>query len=266
MPSPPAMTTLTVVLTHVEAAVVDEQVGLLQAIAPDARLAVCHGGSRAAFEEVSYEAKAWVDDPTLRGAPRTYQSYHVTFETIWERWVGPDSSIEAVYVIEYDHLVLRPGFAATMADIAQRTGAGVLGKDAFRRNGTNWEHYGRFRRDPALRAHLRRLSVRDEPDAMYGMLGNGMWLSRAALGDYVAVRDHPPCYGELYVPTLLHHLGHRVVDVDAHSGLYAHVRWDPVYPYGEVLSLAAGGATFVHPVKDLNAWRAAASAAASSAP
>ena len=28
---------------------------------------------------------------------------------------------------------------------------------------------------------------------------------------------HPPCYCETYVPTLLHHLGFRVVDIDAHS-------------------------------------------------
>jgi hypothetical protein len=92
-----------------------------------------------------------------------------------------------------------------------------------------------------------------------------MWLSRDALADYVAVDRHPPCYGELYVPTLLHHLGHRVVDADAHSGHFAHVRWDPPYTPAEVTALAAGGATCVHPVKDMDAWRAAAGAAAAPA-
>jgi hypothetical protein len=252
------MTTLTVVLTHLDASTVDGQVGHLQAVAPDLRVAICHGGPRAAFDEVSHGQKAWMDDPTLRGAARGFQSYHLTFGTIWEEWVRDDSAVRAVYVIEYDHLPLRGDFADVLGALAQSTGAGLLGKDAFRRNGTNWAHYCRFRRDGALLAHLRRHSVRDEPDAVYGILGNGMWLSRAALADYVAIDEHPACYGELYVPTLLHHLGHKVVDVDAHSDVYAHVRWDPPFTRPEVLALAARGASCVHPVKDMDAWRAAA--------
>jgi hypothetical protein len=260
------MTTLTVVLTHVDAATVDEQLGLLAQIAPGARFAVCHGGARDQFEAIAHPDTAFVDDPTLRGAPRSFQSYHVTFATIWERWVAQDPSITAVYLIEYDHLVLCGDFAARLAEVAARTGAGFLGKNAFVRNATNWEHYGRFRRDPALRAHLRRHSVREDPTRMYGTLGDGMWLSREALAGYVAVPEHPPCYGELYVPTLLHHLGHAVVDLDAESDLYAHVRWDPPYGAGEVEALQAAGVAFVHPVKDLAVWRRAAQSASELSP
>ena len=252
------MTTLAVVLTHLDAPTVDEQASLLQAVAPDVRVAICHGGPRAAFDEVSHGEKAWMDDPTLRTPTRSFQSYHLTFRTIWEEWVRQDPAVHAVYVIEYDHLPLRGDFADVLGAVALSTGAGILGKDAFRRNGTNWAHYCRFRRDGALLAQLRRHSMRDEPDTMYGILGNGMWLSRATLADYVAIDEHPSCYGELYVPTLLHHLGHKVVDVDAHTDLYAHVRWDPPFTRSEVLELAAGGASCVHPVKDLDAWRAAA--------
>jgi hypothetical protein len=265
MPRAPSMTTLTVVLTHLDASTVDEQAGLLKAVAPDVRVAVCHGGPRAVFDQVSHGEKAWVNDPTLRGAAQSFQSYHATFRTIWEEWVGDDPAVRAVYVIEYDHLPLRGDFVDALGAVAQSTGAGILGKDAFRRNGTNWPHYCRFRRDDTLLAQLRRHSLRDEPNTVYGILGNGMWLSRAALGDYVAIAGHPPCYGELYVPTLLHHLGHKVVDVDAHSDLYAHVRWDPPFTPAEVLALAAGGASCVHPVKDMDAWRAAADAAAARA-
>ena len=77
-----------------------------------------------------------------------------------------------------------------------------------------------------------------------------MWLSRSALKSYVEVREHPPCYCETYVPTLLHHLGFRVVDVDAHSDLYRYVRWLPVFSAEEAIALARDGAVFVHPVKD----------------
>jgi hypothetical protein len=259
------MTTLTVVLTHLDAATVDEQVGLLRAVAPSARVAVCHGGPRAAFDALEQPDKAWVDDPTLRGAPQSLQSYHVTLGTIWDEWISTDAALSAVHLIEYDHVVLRGDYVGTLDAVAERTGAGLLGKDAFRRNATNWAHYCRFRRDEALLAHLRRHSVRDEPEQLFGMLGNGMWLSRAALADYIAVTDYPPCYGELYVPTLLHHLGHRVVDVDAHSALFAHVRWDPPYAPAEVAALAAGGASCLHPVKDIAAWRAAAGTASARA-
>lgn len=256
------MTTLTVVLTHVDAATADEQLLLLQRIAPGQRLAMCHGGARPDYDAIAFADKAFVDDPTLRGAARSLQSYHLTFDAIWEHWVRDDPSLDAVYVIEYDHLVLRGDYAQRLAGIAAETGAGLLGKEAGVRTGTNWEHYGRFRRDPALLDHLRRVSVREDPARMYGVLGDGMWLTRGALADYVAVEDHPPCYGELYVPTLLHHLGHRVVNLDAHDDLYDHVRWDPPYTPDQVRALHAAGATFAHPVKDLGVWREVAATAA----
>lgn len=255
MPGAAPVTTLTVVLTHVDAATAGEQLRLLRAIAPGERFAVCHGGRRADFDALEVDAKAFVDDPTLRGAPRSFQSYHLTFATVWDHWVRDDPSIDAVYVIEYDHLVLRGDYAQRLGAIAAQTGAGLLGKEASLRTGTNWEHYGRFRRDPALLAHLRRVSVREDPTLIYGTLGDGMWLSRDALAGYVAVEDHPPCYGELYVPTLVHHLGHRIVNLAEHTDLYDHVRWDPPYEPAEVRALHAAGATFAHPVKDLDVWR-----------
>jgi hypothetical protein len=264
-PGAARMTTLTAVLTHLGAPMVDEQLELLSRIAPAERFVVCHGGRRQDFEAVRFAEKAFVDDPTLRGAPRSLQSYHVTFDAIWRTWVADDPSIAAVYLIEYDHLVLRGDFATALGAVAHQTGAGLLGKDAFARNATNWEHYGRFRRDPVLRAHLRGLSVRAEPDAIFGTLGNGMWLSRAALESYVAVSEHPPCYGELYVPTLLHHLGHEIVDLDAVCDLYAHVRWEPPYDAAPARALLDAGATFIHPIKDRALWRDLALAAAQNA-
>jgi hypothetical protein len=97
---------------------------------------------------------------------------------------------------------------------------------------------------------------------MFGTLGDGMWLSRNAAHSYVAAAPHPECYGELYVPTLLHHLGHEVVDVDAHGSLYDAVRWTPEFTEPEVEVLVRSGAAFVHPVKDADVRVAALRAAA----
>ncbi len=236
----------------------DEQVALLRALAPESRFVVCHGGRREDFDAIDFEDKAFIADPTLRAAPRSFQSYTETFAVVHDRWLRTDDELTSVYLIEYDHLILRPEFERSLAELARRTGASVLGKTCVERTGTNWEHYARFRRDAALLSHLRRVSVRDDPARMFGALADGLWLTRAAVESYLEVDGHPPCYAELYVPTLLYHLGHRVVDVDAVSSLYEHVRWVPPFDAEQVRDLKANGATFAHPVKDLAIWRESA--------
>jgi hypothetical protein len=135
-----------------------------------------------------------------------------------------------------------------------------MGKNCVPRNHTNWPHYARFRRNPDLLEHLRRISTRDDPTVLFGTLGSGMWLSRRALDSYLSLEAHPRCYGELYVPTVLHHLGHRLVDIDAVSDLYRNVRWEPEYDLAEVLALKRSGTTFIHPVKSAAVRRAASKA------
>jgi hypothetical protein len=250
------VTVLNVLLTHLDAAAVDAHVDYLRRLAPAARVAVAHGGRAADFDAVAHPDKVLVDDPTLRAAPRSTQSYHVTLGAVHERFVATDPAVEAVYVFEWDHAILRADFEALLAGLAARTGAGFMGKTCVERTGTNWHHYTRFRRDEALLAHLRALSVREDPTRLFGTLGNGFWISRAALSDYVAVTDRPTAYGELYVPTLLHHLGHRLVDIDGEGDLYRYVRYEPELTLPDVLAAKRAGAAFAHPFKDSGAFAA----------
>ena len=245
------MSTLHAVISHLGAEEVQESVGLLRSVSPDARVVLCHTGAREQFDRIALDDKLHVDDPTLRGRARHLQSWTQTFERVWEEYFQNDDSLDSLYLLEYDHLVLDPNFEARLRELAAATRADFLGKNCVDRTATNWEHYVRFRHDAALLEHLRRLSVREDPERLFGCLGDGMWLSRDALRAYVAVERHPPCYCETYVPTLLHHLGFRVVDVDAHSDLYRHVRWMPEFSAEEALRRAGEGAVFVHPVKDL---------------
>jgi hypothetical protein len=251
---------LNVVLTHRPAAEVREQLEVYRTLAPTARVVACYTGPQSELALLEPEDAVGVDDDSLAGPARTHQSYHRVFEALHRHWIRDDPSIDALYLFEYDHLILDGGFEDALRELADRTGAGFLGKHCGVRNGTNWAHYTRFRRDERLLAHLRSLSVRDDPQRLYGTLGTGMWMSRAALESYVALRFHPPCYGELYVPTLLHHLGHRVVDIDAASDLYRAVRWEPEAGIEEIEELTRSGAFFVHPVKDLAVRRAAQAA------
>jgi hypothetical protein len=244
------VSTLTVVLTHLRAQQVDERMRLLHDIAREARFVVCYGGEQGEFDGIEWDEKVFVDDPTLRGPKEHLQSLTQVFEAAWHGYFVDDADLDALYLIEYDHLILDGGFEGRLRRLAADTGADLLGKTCVDRTATNGEHYVRFRRDPRFLAHLKRLTVREDPARMFGCLGDGMWLARRALEAYVSVDRHPPCYCEIYVPTLLHHLGLRVVDVDAHSDLYRSVRWVPEYSVAEVLELARGGAVFVHPAKD----------------
>jgi hypothetical protein len=255
------MATLNVLLIHLAADEVDEHLRSLRAIAPDSRFVVCYGGSRDDFERIREPEKAFVADPSWRGPPRSYQSYNEILAIVNDRWLTPEPQFEACYLFEFDHLILRPSFEPALSDLAARTGAGLLAKNCGVVNGTNWHHYTRFRRDAALLGHLQALSVRDDHARMFGVMASGLWLTRAAVESYVAVRDHPRCYGELYVPTLLYHLGHRVVDIDSVSRLYENVRWEPDHDAEEVQRLRSQGATFVHPVKDETVRRRALTSA-----
>ena len=244
------MSTLTVVLTHLDAEQVDDRMLLLRDIAAEARFVVCYGGAQREFDRIEWDEKVFVDDPTLRGPEQHLQSLTQIFEAAWREYFVGDAELDSLYLIEYDHLILDGAFEHRLRELALDSGADLLGKTCVDRTATNSEHYVRFRRDRRLLTHLRKLTVRDDPERLFGCLGDGVWLSRRALEAYVNVGQHPPCYCEIYVPTLLHHLGFRVVDVDAHSDLYRDVHWLPERFVPEVLELARAGTVFVHPAKD----------------
>ena len=250
------MSTLTAILTHVRAAEVHDSLQLLDAVAPDARPVICYGGPVGEFEQIEFDHKLFIDDPTLRGPERHLQSLTKTFQAVWGAYFATDASVDSLYMIEYDHLVLDSSFEARLRDLATETQADLMGKNCVECTATNEAQYVRFRSDARLLAHLRGLSIRDDPARLFRCLGNGMWISRRALGAYADVDDHPDCYCEVYVPTLLHHLGFRVVDVDAHSDLYRDVRWLPQFDADQVMARFTDGTVFIHPVKDPLATRA----------
>jgi hypothetical protein len=247
------MSLVTAVITHLAAEQVHAGAALLRTLAPDARLVICYGGPRSEFERLAVDEKVFIDDPTLKSNGPHLQSMTQVFEAVWEACFIDDDDADSLYVIEYDHLVLDGAFEGHLRDLAEKTHADLLGKQCIDCSATNHEHYIRFRRDPRLLDHLRRISVREETTRLFSCLGNGIWVTRRALEAYVAVERHPPCYLEIYVPTLLHHLGFHVVNIDAHSDMYRHVRWLPPITVAEVIEGLGRGTIFMHPVKDQGA-------------
>jgi hypothetical protein len=243
---------LTAVLTHLPARLVERQLGYLRRVAPGGRFVACHGGKSSDFDGLTSDDAIFVDDPSLRG-PHFQKSLNDTLRGLYTAYVRDDPSVDHVYVIEYDHLILQPDFADKLAALAERTGAGLLAKWASPRNDTNWPHYLAARDDRALNAFVDRVSRREDRSLRLGCLGTGLFFRRDAFEAFCTAEDAPPAYVELFVPTAVHHLGYEVVDVDAVSDLYVDVRWVPEYDLDEVRRAARAGRTFVHPFKDLDA-------------
>ncbi len=244
---------LTALITHLPAEAVEANLRHLERVAPGARVLVCHGGRREDFEQITTPDKLFVEDPDLRAPPITIQSYNEILRRIWEQGVRDEPAIEAVYLLEYDQVVLRSDYERIVLNILTLTGADFLGKNCVDRTRTNWVHYLRFRHDPGLLDFLAKISVRDDPELMFGCLGTGLLMRRAVVSALATMEHYRPSYNELYLPTVVHHLGFRVDDVSRVTDLYAHVRWIPPYRLEEALRLQAAGAVFVHPFKD---WRA----------
>ena len=246
------MAILTAILTHLDARLVEKQLSYLRAIAPEARFVVCHGGRRADFDALDEPGALFIDDPSLRG-PHFDQSLNATLRAVFDNCVRDDEAIELVYVIEYDHLILRGDFERTLADLVERTGAGLLAKWASPRNDTNWSHYLRLRDDAQLGAFIEGVSRRDDPGVRFGCLGTGLLFRRDAFTAFCTLDDPPSRYFELFVPTVVHHLGFDVVDVDAVADLYGAIRWLPEFDVEGALAEKRAGRTFVHPFKRIDA-------------
>jgi hypothetical protein len=245
------MALLTAILTHLDARLVEKQLSYLRAIAPGARFVICHGGTRADFDALEAPGALFIEDPSLRG-PHFEQSLNGTLRAVYENLVRDDETIEHVYVIEYDHLILRGDFEQTLADLAERTGAGLLAKWASPRNDTNWSHYLRARKDAELNAFIAGISRRHDPGVRFGCLGTGLLFRRDAFSAFCMLDDPPSRYFELFVPTVIHHLGFEVVDVDAVADLYTAIRWLPEFDGAGAAAEQRAGRTFVHPFKQID--------------
>jgi hypothetical protein len=242
---------LTVILTHLGAPLVERQIAALRALAPGSRFVLLHGGQRADFEQLSEPDAVFIDDPTLRG-PHYDKSANDQLTAIYEHWVSADPSIELIYIIEYDHLILRGDFEQRLEELAARSPAGLFAKHASVRNDSNWSHHLRLRGDARLNDYIASISRRDDPGIRWGCLGTGLLLRREALEAFCALASPPPLYIELFVPTVLYHLGFDIADVDALGDLYSAVRFLPEMSSEEVMAAQRAGRVFAHPFKGVD--------------
>lgn len=250
------MSLLTIVLTHLDAAAVDAHVQYVQTLAPSADLVLCHGGRRPDYEGVQFSRKMFLDEPTLRGEAATYQSYNELLTRVYREHMSANPEWTAALLLEFDHLPLRGDYAEQCERALDESGADFLGVDCGPRNDTNWYHYLRLRDDKGLQNFLRDVTTTDEPDRLFGCLGTGFVIRRQALAAFAGLEHYEPCYLELYLPTVIHHLGFKVGDLSSVSDLGRYARWAPVFSVEEAHRARADGAVFIHPYKDYSSLSA----------
>ena len=246
---------LSLLLTHLGGAAVDDQLRYLGELAPDARFVVCHGGSREDFERIEFRDKLFIEDPTLRDPLARGSSVNEILTKVWDSYVAPDPDVDAVFAFEFDQIILRGDYELALEQLLEASGADFLGKNCALRDGTNWVHAIAARHDAAFMDFLERISVRDRPYRIYGGLGTGFVMRRAALEAFRALEHPARTYVEMYVPTAVYHLGFRVEDLDAISDIADEVVYAPPKTFDDVLRAKRAGHFFVHPFKQLDRLR-----------
>jgi hypothetical protein len=237
-------------LTHRPAPEVLTYLDDFQRVLPGRRCVVCFGGTREDFEGLRQTPDAFfVEDPALRS--RAGQSYNEVLGLVHGRLVAPDSSYTCVHLMEYDHVVLSPRYEAELLEIMAGERVGLLAPSCADHTLVNWCHGIDLLDDHELAERLQEISVRDqEIPSIWGGLGNGMTIAREALEGFCHQAGDLSRYMEAYVPTVIYHLGYRVVGAPEGATLFDHVRFGPPYEREEAVRVARDGALALHPVKE----------------
>ena len=241
---------LYVVLTHQAAPDVHAHLEDFARVLPGRRTVVCHGGTRADFDELDESVDAlFVDDPSLKR--RTGQSYTELLTLVNERFVEPEPAVSCVHLLEYDHVALSERYEEELLRGMFGERVGLLAADCADHTAVNWCHGIDLLDDRELEDRLRSISVRDQDTpSIWGGLGAGMTIARDALADFCRQAGGLSRYVEAYLPTVVYHLGYRVLDARELTAAFDHVRIGPSYALDEAMSAARRGALALHPVKD----------------
>lgn len=236
---------MNVVLTHLGGAGIERTLNNWKAICREEDLWIAFGGSQAGYEVLACPRKVFVDDPDLRRLDnqRQKQSYTGIFRAMAP--VVEREKPDFIYLCEYDHLPLVSDLNSRQVAEMQRKDADVMGHWLYRIDGTSNYHMLYHETDPGFFPFWRSFSRREDPGTVLSMFGSGSLWSREA---FLAVASHPctiACYLELYLPTLVHHLGFRVCGWDEEHHLLSNLP-------SRAISEAHGrrrAAWTVHPVK-----------------
>ena len=201
---------MNIVLTHLGG---DSYRSILERWSPVCReenLWIAFGGTRRDFESIDYPRKVFVEDPDLRKMDnqREKQSYTGIFQAMAS--VVERENADFIYFCEYDHLPLVPDLNLRQIDEMLRNDADVMGHWLYRIDGSSNYHMLFHESESGFTPFWKSLSLREDPRVILSMFGSGsMWTCDSFLA-LAKKTQEIPCYLEIYLPTLAHHLGFRV--------------------------------------------------------
>jgi hypothetical protein len=215
-------------------------------VVPESNVVLGYGGDATTFRDIPYERKLFIKDPRLRTKDhqRERQSWIGGLPPLFE-WMRSNSAIEFVHVVEFDHLPVVDDLVPRLVARLQQERADVLAYRLHRIDGTNHPHFLGHVEDRAFNEYFAKVSCRRDRTVILSMLATGSFWRRGAL-ELVANRPEPfPIYGELYFPTLAHHLGLRVRDMKEQNRFVTHA--PNLLPSER--RCRAGDAWAIHPIK-----------------
>jgi hypothetical protein len=127
-------------------------------------------------------------------------------------------------------------------------GADMLAHHVNRIDGTSMPHYLYHAADPEFHPYWERISVRSDKKVVLTMFGSGSFWKREVFETIACYPEEVEAYVEVYLPTLVHHLGWRVREYGGAQNAY--VRALPEKWITAERARAAGAWT-VHPIKTL---------------
>jgi len=239
--------TLYALITHQGAEPVARMLAWWRDFAEEDQLLVLHGGTPGDFSALAHTFKSYIDDPRLRTTDhqREMQSYTAIYHAI-ATFLRAHEEFDRVFIAEYDHVPLDRNFDTHLRLRLEREKADMIGCAVSRVDDTNFPHYLQAIAVPGFCEFWKKTTLREEPEVVLSMLGTGSFWTREALVEMGSHGEPFPIYHELYVPTLVHHLGFRIRPLGGDQEQF-------VQPLGdlttEVKQYQTAGAWTLHPVK-----------------
>ena len=147
---------------------------------------------------------------------------------------------------EGDVVPLVPDWTERLRRQAEEDNADVLCHGLHRVDGTSNPHFLHHASEARFNDLWKLISVREDTGVVLAMLGAHSFWKREAFSAVALFEEPFPIYLEIYLPTVAHHLGYRVRNVEGQS--------EYISPFGNLggrrEELAAAGAWAIHPVKE----------------
>ena len=241
---------LWLIIAHQDAMTVEAILAYWKNYVPSEDILIAYGGaSRQEFVGIRHSQKLFIEDPRLRTRAHVLekQSYTGVLRAA-HQWLKTRDPYTHVYLAESD---LFPVSAKISRDLLTRLGetdADVLFYHLNRADRTNWCHLLYHQSFPGFVPFLSSLSRRPEKEVVLDAIGCGSFWTRAAFDAVAGVDEYEPVYLELFLPSVAHHLGFRIVEFSDQNEFIS------VIPKkaSTVNKCKTAGALFVHPVKTLS--------------